>query len=157
MSDEMDVSELNKLKGRRQIPIAQVVNRPINREVRKPIKSVKAVNVFISPRNDDFKKTIDDIRVTLDTLRSLHAHLRGIIEAAYDKSIQDINNLKADIDQRRDTNKPFISSTKQLNRAIAHSAALYTALAPIYQAEAIANSTRPNEYLTEIVSKVNAV
>lgn len=153
----MDHSQLAKLNGRRKIPVAQVVNRQILRETHKPIKSVKAVNVFISPQNDDFKKTIDDIRVALENVRNLHTHLREIIEAAYDKSIQDINALKADIEQRRDANKPFISSTKQLNRAIAHSSALYTALAPIYQAEAIANSTRPNEYLTEIVSKINTV
>ena len=148
-----------KLKARRLIPVNRVVTRPIKRITVKPSEksSVKAVNLFIVPQSDDFKQTIDSIRQTLETYRSLHAHLRELVEAAYNQSVQDIESLKKEIEARRGTNKPMVSVGKQLNKSIAHSAALYTALAPVYQAEAIANVTKPNEYLVEIVSKINAV
>lgn len=149
-----------KLNARRYIPVEQVVDRSIKRvkSVTNPqLPSVKATNLFISPKLDDFKKTIDDIRTVQNNAQVLQEKLREMVETAYLASVEEIKNLKQLIDERTIQNKPLISLNKQLNRAIVHSAALYEALTPAYQAETLASSTKISEFLTEIVSKVNSV
>lgn len=152
-----------KLNARRYIPVEQVVDRNIKRvksvnTTQLPsVPSVKATNLFISPKLDDFKKTIDDIRTVQNNAQVLQEKLREMVETAYLASVEEIKNLKQLIDERTIQNKPLISLNKQLNRAIVHSAALYEALTPAYQAETLASSTKISEFLTEIVSKVNSV
>jgi hypothetical protein len=149
-----------KLNAIRYIPIEQVVSRDLKRVKSvdtSKVSSVKATNLFISPKLDDFKKTIDDIRATQNTAQALQEKLRDMVETAYLASVEEIKNLKQLIDERTVQNKPLISLNKQLNRAIVHSAALYEALTPAYQAETLASSTKISEFLTEIVSKVNSV
>ena len=149
----MDSSKA-KLNARRYIPVEQVINRNIQRvkgiDVSNIQPSIKATNLFISPKLDDFKKTIDAIRTTQTTAQELQEKLREMVETAYLASVEEI-------DERTLQQKPLISLNKQLNRAIAHSAALYAALSPAYQAETLASSTKISEFLTEIVSKVNSV
>ena len=156
----MDSSKA-KLNARRYIPVEQVINRNIQRvkgiDVSNIQPSIKATNLFISPKLDDFKKTIDAIRTTQTTAQELQEKLREMVETAYLASVEEIKNLKQLIDERTLQQKPLISLNKQLNRAIAHSAALYAALSPAYQAETLASSTKISEFLTEIVSKVKSV
>lgn len=147
-----------KLNARRYIPVETVVARDIKRVKSTDISSAtKATNLFISPKLDDFKKTIDDIRATQNKAQVLQEQLRVMVETAYLASVEEIKNLKQLIDERTIQNKPLVSLNKQLNRAITHSAALYEALVPAYQAETLASSTKISEFLTEIVSKVNSV
>lgn len=157
---KMDSSKA-KLNARRYIPVEQVVNRGIKRvkglDIENPSASIKATNLFISPKLDDFKKTIDDIKSTQNVAQQLQEKLREMVETAYLASVEEIKNLKQLIDERTIQNKPLISLNKQLNRAIVHSAALYEALTPAYQAETLASSTKISEFLTEIVAKVNSV
>lgn len=147
--------EQARLKALRYIPVEQVVTRSIKREKYSP--SVKATNVFISPKVEDFKATIEQIRQAQELSRSLQVKLREMLENAYYASLEDIKNLKTLIETRTAEGKPVISFNKQLNKLIAHSAALYAALSPAYQAESLSSSTKIEEFLTEIVTKANAV
>lgn len=121
-------------------------------------QAIKAAsNMFLKKKGDIFKDTIDRIRNILDNNRQLHTYLRDILEDAYDESIKTISALKDEIEIRRSQGKPVTSLTNQLNKVITHSSSLYSALAPMYQAQAIANITKPEEYLSEIVARINAV
>lgn len=144
-----------RLKALRHIPIDQVVNREITRERSNP--SIKATNVFISPKVEDFKATIEQIRQSQESSRQLQVKLREMLENAYYSSLEDVKNLKNLIETRTAEGKPVISFNKQLNKLIAHSAALYSALSPAYQAESLSSSTKIEEFLTEIVTRANAV